>query len=304
MDPEISSNQTPSSSPITNSLRTIRTLKGDVEASVSSGKTNVVSIAAAETERRMREASTFEERAKAPMQRAKMIGILLIVLATVASTASIYFYFLRTPSQSSQTTILPPDYIFSEQSRLLDISAKNSDQIITEMVRARQETEGQLGAISAVVPVETTQGVTQALPAENFISRLDPEAPQEVTRTLGKKFLFGIHIFDGNQPFLIFKPDTYETAFAGMLSWERNIPQRLGKAMRPANDWVNSASTTSSAVWSDAVISNKDTRVLRSPSGKTLMLYSFTDRSTLVITTNEQTFGEILRRIATVRATP
>ncbi|MCE9643802.1 hypothetical protein K8Q93_00945 [Candidatus Parcubacteria bacterium] len=305
MDPETpDNNQVPSTPPITNSLRTIRTLKGDVEAGMAQGKTTVVSMAAAETERRAREATFFENKATEPMRKAKIVGFFLLALGTIVIAGGLFYYFVNNQaSEDPQARILPPDYIYSEQFRLLNLNNASGDQVVTELGRARQETTGQLGSIAAIIPIETGSGVSRALTGDELLTRLDPQAPQEVTRTLQGPFLFGVHVFDGNQPFLILKPDAYETSFAGMLAWESSLPFRLGRALRPAADWTNASSSLTSVTWNDMVISNKDARVLRSKEGKTLLLYSFIDRSTLVITTNEQTFGEIVRRISLVRAT-
>lgn len=303
MDPEVTNNQTPSAPPITSSLRTIRTLKGDVEAGIAAGKTTVVSMAAAETERRSLEAAQFQNKATEPLRKAKIVGFFLLALGAIVTLAGFYYYFFGRSFQQAEAPILPPDYIYSEQHRLLNVSSADSDVLVSELSRARQETSGQLGSIAAIIPIKNENGVSRAILGNEFLTRLDPQAPEEVTRTLQQPFLFGIHIFDGNQPFLIFKPDTYETSFAGMLSWERSLPFRLGRALRPAADWTNASSTLASISWADAIINNKDVRILRSKEGRTLLLYSFVDRSTLVITTNEQTFGEIVRRVALVRTT-
>lgn len=305
MDPEATNNQTPSAPPITSSLRTIRTLKGDVEAGIAAGKTTVVSMAAAETERRALEAAQFENKATEPLHKAKVIGFFLLALGAIVTLAGLYYYlFGRFSGEQAQAPILPPDYIYSEQHRLLNVSSAESDALVSELGRARQETTGQLGSIAAIIPIKNGNGVSRAILGSEFLTQLDPQAPEQVTRTLQQPFLFGIHIFDGNQPFLIFKPDTYETSFAGMLSWESSLPFRLGRALRPATDWTNASSTLASISWTDTIINNKDVRILRSKEGKTLLLYSFIDRETLVITTNEQTFAEIIRRVSLVRATP
>ena len=303
MDPESPKNEAPSTTPISNSFRTIRTLKGDVEQGLASGKTTVVSMAAAETERRAREAAQFENKAAEPLRKAKVVGFFLLGLGVLLTLGGIFYYlFGGAPDEGAQNVILPPDYIYTEQYRLLNVRDASSDMLVSELARARQEATGGLGAVVSVVPIESEEGISRTLLGSEFLSRLDPEAPTEVTRTLSNPFLFGIHIFDGNQPFLILKPDTYETSFAGMLAWEKSIPFRLGRALRPAADWANASSSLTAILWSDAVLGNKDARVLRSAEGRTLLLYSFIDRETLVIATNEQTFGEIIRRVAVVRA--
>jgi hypothetical protein len=45
------------------------------------------------------------------------------------------------------------------------------------------------------------------------------------------------------------------------------------------------------------VVKNKDTRILRDSHGNTVLLYSFINKETLIITTNEATFNEIYDRL-------
>ena len=46
--------------------------------------------------------------------------------------------------------------------------------------------------------------------------------------------MIGVYSWNGNQPFIILKTDSYENAFAGMLSWEKNIAGDLS-ALFPRN---------------------------------------------------------------------
>jgi hypothetical protein len=54
--------------------------------------------------------------------------------------------------------------------------------------------------------------------------------------------------------------------------------------------------------FSDVVIRNMDTRLLRDLEGNTALLYSFPNESTLIITTNEGTFFEVSQRTIRVGA--
>lgn len=51
----------------------------------------------------------------------------------------------------------------------------------------------------------------------------------------------------------------------------------------------------------DAIIVNKDVRVLRDPEGKIALVYGFYDKQTIVITTDENTFKEVVTRLSSRR---
>lgn len=69
----------------------------------------------------------------------------------------------------------------------------------------------------------------------------------------------------------------------------------------PAGQAVSVERTTSDILteqvyFSDTIIRNKDVRVMKDRAGNTLLLYTFIDKGNLLITTNEQTFREVIDR--------
>ena len=56
-----------------------------------------------------------------------------------------------------------------------------------------------------------------------------------------------------------------------------------------------------SGSFQDVVIRNKEARVLKNSDGLIILLYAFLDPNTIVITTNEYTFIEVLTRYASQR---
>jgi hypothetical protein len=56
-----------------------------------------------------------------------------------------------------------------------------------------------------------------------------------------------------------------------------------------SGDWNN--------LFEDEVVKNKDIRVLKDSTNTTVLLYSFINKETLIITTNEQTFNEVYDRL-------
>jgi hypothetical protein len=172
------------------------------------------------------------------------------------------------------------------------------------------------------LPAATTPGaegeVQTAIPAELFLPLIAPTVPDELVRTLAKEFLLGIHLFDGPQAFLILRTDFYERAFAAMLVWERTMQNELSplftrnprprtpEELAPQIDPMATSTATTTAqtppvaapnVFVDRIVENRDARVIVNSAGDILLLWTFLDRNTLVITTNEYTLREIITRI-------
>ena len=151
-------------------------------------------------------------------------------------------------------------------------------------------------------------GIPKLISAQTFLSMLGAEATDSLARSFEPLFFFGVHVFNGNQPFLIFKTLSYENTFAGMLAWESTLQKELspvfGAALTRADLQPIATSTETilpSASFEDKVLRNKDARVFRGRGGEIVLLYSFVDHATLVITTNEYTFAEIISRLGAAR---
>ena len=98
-----------------------------------------------------------------------------------------------------------------------------------------------------------------------------------------------------------------------MLSWEQNIQNDLSPLFlrtprertpdeiipKPAQDFRVVASP-----FIDAVVENHDARVIRNDTQDILLLWAFADRQTLVLTTNEYTFREVLTRLKNAPTVP
>lgn len=134
----------------------------------------------------------------------------------------------------------------------------------------------------------------------------------------------GVVNIDGVQsPFFILSVTSYGNSFSGMLSWETVMPYTLDGLFPPyplprtsvyesATSSLQAgttakavvATTSVAAIFSsfhDEVVSNHDVRVYRDAAGKSVMLYGYWDRSTLVIARDSKAFTEITQRIAHAR---
>jgi hypothetical protein len=125
----------------------------------------------------------------------------------------------------------------------------------------------------------------------------------------------------------------FQNAYAGMITWEKTMPDDLVNVFGYADTTAlpisfaytsptstsalpNFASSTATSSipsfvyttpissyftiqgsFKDGVIKNKDVRAFTEPDGTILVLYSFVDNNTIVITTDENTLAEIINRL-------
>ena len=161
------------------------------------------------------------------------------------------------------------------------------------------------GSVAHLHFIQSMLGNDTPLIAKDFLAVLAPTAPGSFTRSLEPEFTFGFHNRETNEPFLVAKTRFFENAFAGMLQWEARMRFDLAPlfgnpaatASRVSEDTAFGKSVTGSTTFVDMVIQNKDTRALLDENERIVLLYSFIDRETIVITTNTDTFKEILGRM-------
>jgi hypothetical protein len=101
------------------------------------------------------------------------------------------------------------------------------------------------------------------------------------------------------QPFLLLKTKDFDTAFAGILGWERSLSGDLAPlfGVPVVSSFDPTARTDTQlreAFFKDEIVSNKNARVLLDEKGKERIVYAFVDRNTLVITTTPAAFASLV----------
>jgi hypothetical protein len=95
--------------------------------------------------------------------------------------------------------------------------------------------------------------------------------------------------------------DSYEQGYAGMLAWEKTIQQDLSplfnySPIRTNSSQAQTAPQILSGSFADSIVHNHDTRVLTNSAGTIVFLWTFVNRTTILITTNPGTVDEVLSR--------
>ncbi len=302
-------------------IKALHTFKGDIEATVRDKNISLVDIAAAQSRRESSSAQTEGESAKKkfPMKRVLQIGGGVVLLAAAAGI------IIAVTSRTTNVSTAPaPSAAFITVDDTIVVPTQTGDTrstLMQALENEREKTGLALGLISRLyvtAPATTSaQNETPTAPAElmaqGILSIIAPDVPSELVRALAPQYLLGIHAFDGNQAFFIFKTDNYGQAFAAMLAWENSI----GPGLSPLFDrtpavHIPEEGTTAVAVgpqllatpFVDRVVENHDARVIQNSAGDILLMWTFIDRQTLVITTNEYTLREIISRLTTAPVIP
>ncbi|OHA91607.1 MAG: hypothetical protein A2758_00655 [Candidatus Zambryskibacteria bacterium RIFCSPHIGHO2_01_FULL_49_18] len=127
-----------------------------------------------------------------------------------------------------------------------------------------------------------------------FMNLLQSRAPGALVRSFDKLFMIGAI---GENGFMIVKLSSFENTFAGMLSWETSMAGDL-LPIFPGNNALKAIGSES--VFKDAVVKNKDVRILSAGQGTStqdVLLYSFFDNSMLIITDRIEALQTLIERL-------
>ena len=310
--------QKPAESP--SAVQSLQTFKGDIARVVNDRGSSVVSIAAAEADRRSAKHSDGQEIAQSAPQKHWLF--------TLAAAGGLLFFVLT--REISVPAQLGPEapFIAVDNTSLVPLGQGASRvAYMAALDVARKNVHLPVGLVERLYLSTEQQGDTApaALSTREFFRLLFPNAPEELTRTLSGAYLLGVHSFDENQALLLFAVDSYETAYAGMLKWEVSMYTDLSPlfirtpavrlptipAIPAIEDIAASTSVIQTAVerflptaFVDKIAENRDTRAIVSPQGDILFLWTFLGRNTVLVTTNEYTLREVIGRMQTAPAIP
>lgn len=192
-------------------------------------------------------------------------------------------------------------------------------------------------SISRPLAIHMVRFLFMASSTESIFSMLPLSAPDILWRNVNAvgSMTGVVSTGGGNSPFFILSVSTYRDTFAGMLSWERTMPNNLAELFPPypspvapviatttataTTTSVKVATTTAPGITSttstssgqetapgfrDEVVSNHDVRVYRDALGRSVVIYGYWNQTTVVIARDPSAFAELIGRLATSHTQP
>lgn len=297
----------------------IHTYKSDFSDKAKETGASKISILAAEQ-------NALGRAAPVALKTPKKSYTLLIagaVLLLLAGGASIYFAFAFVTGHPP-VIVAPsvPSLIFADERVELHGTSAELRSGLAKLSDMQLQ-DGGVAVAYVTYSTTTDKGKTVTLPAAGgaLISAMGLPAPEILLRNIDPASTVGVvHAGSETRPFFIFRVGSFERTFAGMLDWESRMGSDLALFYPPypevavepvpfstttATSTTNAASMPFSAFslsFADDVVDNQDVRVLRDASGRSLLLYGYRDKQTLIVARDEAAFSELLKRLASTRA--
>ena len=291
-------------------VRSLRTLQGDVEEGVSKGKTTLVSIVASESHAQAAKNMANNFVATVKSERTKKIATYVLGLLLLGLGGALLYYVLS-KENTFVNTDLQESLIFAEQTSSIDTTGRSTAEVRGLFEKEREKASTLIGSIVEIRPTKIislpeNKTEVKTLTTEEFFQAFKLNPPVRLARALEPKFMLGLNTLSQNEPFLIFKITSYEIAFSDMLDWEKNMENDMSGFFRPKSDFLKTSTTSppsDSGTFKDSVFKNIDSRELKNDAGKTLLIYTFPNKNTLIISTNPITTEEVLNRLTTRKVT-
>lgn len=281
------------------SLPRVRTYKSDVAESLKAGGQSLTQMVIAEKnreERRGVDAPQIENRKFFTKNIVFVTGGTLLLFITFGIVA---FLFLKNQKEDAEA---PPvaawSPIFTEIQKKIALRRIDGEEIARGIETVKKETSIPINAVVHILPTKSVQYESGArdthITTGELFSVFPNDIPPQLLRTLDASFFLGLHSFRTIAPVLILKNRFYDGAFLGMLEWERFMLHDIAPLFL-------TSSSAGQTTFEDMTIKNIDARVLKNERGEIALLYSFINREVILITTDRDTFEEIVTRFQTPR---
>jgi hypothetical protein len=233
--------------------------------------------------------------------------IILISLILIAGGvyAGYYLYKIsplakmleRTPKNTNTTvpTIMDSGSFFQVDSKVrIAIDGKNENQIASQ-IRTEIAKDIETNKIKEIVLTKTTENVTKKVTAEELLEIFTIPVPELMIRSISPDWMLGVYSGIGGQKhvFIITTNNFFQNTFAGIIQWEKTMPQDLKLYTINQND----SNFTLKGQYKDKIIKNKDVREYVLENGHINYLYSFVSNDKLVVTNSEEALDEIIIRL-------
>ncbi len=289
----------------------MRTYESDIAEAIASKKTSVLNIAVEEKKREEGTQSVVisNKPTASSGSSKKFIMLILSILLIAGGIGGGYYLYLQSPLALPKVEVPVsnrlPSIIKPDNQKLADLGQVRSADFPIKVKEVLFNDQNDIGKINEYILSISTGSTTNRIDGPQFFQLLDTSAPESLNRSLIKKWMIGTYDEEfGKVPFIILSTDFFQNTFAGMLKWESDMPDEMAilfdyedRARQDNGTTTINSFFTIRGKFQDRVVLNRDVRAFISENGELLILYSFVDKDTLIMTTNEETLKKLIQKI-------
>lgn len=303
----------------------MHTYSSDFSKRIDTKSASTFSVLAAEQDSQTKTAAVLSEPKKSPVKAILAIGTGILLLALAGGGIFATYQFVMTMRNTPIASLTVPSIVFADEYR--ELSGTGNELVLAFAAAA----DGTLipGNILVTYILTASNGeggsvLTSPAGGAAFIRALQIPAPDILLRNIAEESTTGVVNANGNTtPFFALRVDSYERTYAGILTWEPLMHRDLGllyplypvETAPVVEETVATTTATSTTAtttittpvfaseafartrFEDAIVANHDVRILRDTEGRSLILYGYADKRTLLIVRDEASFEALLARL-------
>jgi hypothetical protein len=269
----------------------VRTYADDIKTALSRDSMSLSRIALEEQKRRDKLTASQAVSPSNP----KNVALVIVSAVLIAGAAGAIWYFTTQVNNNPVETVVVDANIgiipfdnkvelqFSNATRasIADDIAKISIQALTK---------------STISSIYYKDDVGDDVTTSVFLSRIGGRAPEQLVRALDNRFTFGIYSDTINTPFIVLKTDSYQTAYAGMLTWEPRLAVDMDSIIY-RRAFIAGTLDAPAGQYVDRIVANRDMRAYVDQTNRVLFYYGFITNELIIIAPNEATIIAVVDRI-------
>ncbi|MBP6912197.1 MAG: hypothetical protein KBB88_03295 [Candidatus Pacebacteria bacterium] len=268
-----------------NTLKSIRTYASDMAKAIRDKQGSVMKIALAEKERR-----DAENIAKNPVSKRNISFTLGTIVLVILALGALYFGYKakRAPKTIEEAT--QPTVFTLIDGTFVQSTGASKEAIQSSLQDLLHSSGNELDSTTLLV---ITENNTLPITATAFVQTNGLDFTSQLIRSLSPVFALGIHTLEGNSPFLVFKSDSYDTSYIGMLSSEKTLYDDMAPLFElPQYDISGTLYATAPFV--DSVVANTDVRGIKNAAGEFVFFYSITSQGFIIMATSPETYKVVM----------
>lgn len=274
----------------------LRTYASDMAEAVRVQEGSVIKIALAEQDKRAR-----QEKLEVKSSH-KNVFFAFASIAIILVGAGVFGYavfFSKPKTVPTQINTLNQSIITNDGNVSYSITGKTKQQVGEEFYALAKNADVREGGVLHIIPYEEDIdiNVKSSVDAHRYLGALGSTMSGSLLRSLSPEFMLGaVKSKEQGEPFIVLKPQSFDNAYAGMLSWEKKMIDDLFLAFDIPISGDNTYLLEKS--FGDMVIKNQDARILTDNTGAILLVYMFVNNDDVIlIARNEETLIALLGRL-------
>lgn len=281
-------------------LPRVRTYKGDVSSVIQDQNISAIDIALAEQKDKLSGNSAVAQEEK---PKSNVVSVALSVLLIALGIGAIWYsiYLVNNRNQDSQINPNQTYFKYFEYEKNIDLNLSDLTKLrLSRLVKDLMSEDIRLGAITKFNLIKSSEisETVQQVTLSDFLNSFGANVPEEFLRAVSPDFFFGFYAGVRNYPFVIAEVSSFERAFAGALSWEKDLHWDMEGIVYDKPEEVST-----STVWGyrDVVLNNQDARAYYGQYQDPLFFYTFLENKYILITSDQVVLEQILERLQKTR---